>query len=57
MTLYGRNQSIYVKEGEEVEAGQIIAVAGNSGGFKKNALYFEIRHNGSPLDPMKWLRK
>ena len=55
MTLYARNQSLYVKKGDKVKTGQLIATAGNSGGFKTPALYFEIRYKGKPLDPLAWL--
>jgi len=57
MTLYGRAQSLYVKEGQNVEKGQVIATVGNSGGFDKNALYFEIRHNAQPVNPFIWLKR
>lgn len=55
MSLYGRNESLYVKKGDAVTAGEIIATAGNSGGFNNPALYFEIRHNGKPENPQIWL--
>ncbi len=55
MSLYGRNQSLYVKTGQIVQAGQVIATTGNSGGFKKTALYFEIRHNENAVNPQTWL--
>ncbi len=57
MTLYGRNRQIYKKVGDSVKANEIIAEAGNSGGFKESGLYFEIRYNGQPLNPEKWLKK
>ncbi len=56
MTLYARNQSLYVKKGEIIRANEVIATAGNSGGFQSTALYFEIRYKGKPLNPLKWLR-
>ncbi len=39
-----------------VEAGEVIASVGKSGGRKDAALYFEIRHNGKPSNPLKWCR-
>jgi len=57
LSLYGRNQSLYVKTGDTVQAGQMIATVGNSGGFQQNALYFEIRYKGAPSNPGLWLRK
>ena len=56
LSLYGRNQSLYVKTGEVVQANQIIATVGDSGGFRQDALYFEIRHKERPMNPLRWLK-
>ncbi len=56
MSLYGGNQSLYKEVGDWVEAGEVIASVGNSGGNKNTALYFEIRHKGKPTNPLKWCR-
>lgn len=56
MTLYAHNESLYKELGEWVVAGDVIAAVGNSGGQQRNALYFELRHNGKPTNPMKWLK-
>ncbi len=56
MTLYGHNQSLYQAVGERVEAGQVIASIGNTGGAPRSGLYFEIRHNGEPHDPLQWCK-
>ena len=56
MSLYGGNQSLYKEVGDWVETGEVIAAVGNSGGNEKHALYFEIRHNGKPVNPLKWCR-
>ena len=42
--------------GERVEAGEVIALAGDTGSLKGNCLYFELRHHGKPLNPLKWLQ-
>lgn len=55
MTLYGHNQALYQDVGDWVEAGQVIAGTGDSGGQARTGLYFELRKNGKPLDPLKWL--
>lgn len=56
MSLYGGNQSLYKEVGDWVEAGDVIASVGNSGGHRETALYFEIRHNGKPTNPLKWCK-
>jgi septal ring factor EnvC (AmiA/AmiB activator) len=56
MTLYGHNQSLYKGAGDWVDAGQVIANAGSTGGPPEPGLYFEVRHNGDPRDPLEWCR-
>jgi len=55
MTLYGYNQSLYKQVGDTVRAGDIIATVGDSGGQHTDALYFAIRHNGKPVNPLAWV--
>ena len=57
MSLYGHNQSLFKQVGEWVNAGEILANVGNSGGSNRAGLYFEIRKQGSPLNPAKWCTK
>ena len=57
MSLYGHNQAIYKETGEWVEAGEPVASVGRSGGQHESALYFEIRHNGKPVNPQAWCRR
>jgi septal ring factor EnvC (AmiA/AmiB activator) len=57
MSLYGHNQSLFKQVGEWVDAGEKIATVGNSGGNNKSGLYFEIRKQGSPINPAKWCAK
>jgi septal ring factor EnvC (AmiA/AmiB activator) len=57
MTLYAFNQSLYKKAGESVEAGEIIASVGQSGGRAQSGLYFGIRKEGVPVDPLEWCRR
>jgi murein hydrolase activator len=56
MSLYGGNQSLFKEVGDWVAGGEVIANIGNSGGRSSAALYFEIRHNGKPSNPLKWCR-
>lgn len=55
MSLYGRNNALYRKEGDKVNSGDKIATVGESGGFTSPALYFEIRHDGVAVNPNAWL--
>ena len=57
MSLYAHNQSLLAKAGELVKAGDTIARVGNSGGQASYGLYFEIRHQGKPIDPGAWLAR
>lgn len=54
MSLYGHNQTLYKEAGDWVDAGEVIAGVGRSGGSDETGLYFEIRHNGQPQDPVSW---
>ena len=54
MSLYGHNQAIYKEIGEWVETGDTIASIGTSGGQKHSGLYFEVRYNGKPSNPVRW---
>lgn len=56
-TLYGHCESFLKKPGERVGTGEVIALAGSSGSLYGKALYFEIRQNLKPLDPLLWLGK
>jgi lipoprotein NlpD len=54
LTAYGHNAIVQVKEGETVRAGQQIAAMG-PGASQQPTLYFEIRLDGEPLDPLTQL--
>lgn len=56
MSLYARNQSLYVKVGDSVTSNSVIATTGNTGGYQLSSLYFEIRENGIPINPKLWCR-
>lgn len=55
MSLYADNETLLRKVGERVHGGEDIAEVGNSGGNSESGLYFELRDQGVPLDPMKWV--
>ncbi len=54
LSAYGHNSKLLVVEGDYVAAGQMIAKMGNSG-TDRTALYFEIRKDGKPVNPMQYL--
>ena len=55
MSLYGHNQSLLKAAGDWVQGGESVATVGRSGGHAEPGLYFEIRFNGKPDDPRRWL--
>jgi len=54
MSLYGNNQSVLKQAGEVVKGGDTIASVGNTGGNESNGLYYELRNQSRPFDPMTW---
>ena len=56
LSVYGYTQSILVKEGARVLAGQTIATVGNSGGRSSPALYFGITRAGVAVNPLRLVR-
>lgn len=57
MTLYGNNQSLLKEVGDTVNTGDLVALSGDQGIRQYTGLYFELRHQGNPTDPTKWLSK
>jgi len=56
LSAYAHNKKLLVKEGQRVKAGQKIATMGRLG-TQRDQLHFEIRRNGKPIDPMRFLPK
>ncbi len=54
-SLYGYLSQFGVKKGDDVAAGQVVALAGDTGSLKGARLYFEIRRHGDAEDPLAWL--
>lgn len=54
-TLYAHNRYYFPDAGDEVEEGESIALSGDSGDTTGPHLHYEIRLNGKPVDPMKYL--
>jgi len=54
MSLYGNNQALLRKVGDTVKGGDTVAAVGNSGGNEASGLYYELRKQSKPFDPMSW---
>ena len=55
LSIYGNNEALLKQTGDTLRGGEVIATVGNSGGNPESGLYFELRHQGQPLDPLKWV--
>ncbi len=53
-TLYGHTSAFYVRPGQGVKKGQVIAAIGTTGNSTGPHLHLEVRQNGTPVDPMSW---
>ena len=54
---YGHCSALYVKKGESVVQGQVIAAVGSTGISTGNHLHFEIRYNGKAVNPQNYVYK
>lgn len=54
-TLYGHSSNVFVKEGEKVKRGQLIAQVGSTGAATGPHLHYEVHVDGVPTDPMKFV--
>jgi murein hydrolase activator len=55
-SLYGHLSSLSVKRGDHVAAGTVVGLAGRNPAGNPS-LYFELRVDGRPVDPLQWLKK
>jgi septal ring factor EnvC (AmiA/AmiB activator) len=56
LSIYGHVSERLVTPGQDVHQGDPIARSGEGGSFDGAGLYFEIRHDGKPEDPARWLK-
>ena len=54
-TYYAHNSVLLVKVGQKVQQGQVITKSGNTGRTTGPHLHFEIRINGSAVNPLNYL--
>lgn len=55
LSLYSNNESLYKQPGDPVRAGDVVAAVGATGGQEEPGLYFELRRQGKPFDPLSWV--
>jgi septal ring factor EnvC (AmiA/AmiB activator) len=55
-SLYARIGDIFVRQGDQVESGDVIAEITAGGNIKAENFHFEIRQSREALDPEKWIR-
>ena len=56
-TVYAHMEETFKSKGDTVDAGDVIATVGDTGSMTGSKLYFEVRHHGKPMNPLKWLKK
>lgn len=56
MTLYANAEALLKQVGDVIRGGETVATVGNSGGNAESGLYFEMRHEGRPFDPLNWVK-
>ncbi|MDP1538304.1 MAG: peptidoglycan DD-metalloendopeptidase family protein [Burkholderiales bacterium] len=56
MTLYANAEALLKQVGDVIRSGEAVATVGNSGGNPESGLYFEMRHEGRPFDPLTWVK-
>ncbi|MGV6852320.1 MAG: peptidoglycan DD-metalloendopeptidase family protein [bacterium] len=54
LSAYAHNKQRKVREGDQIKAGQVIALLGQTG-TDRPMLHFEVRFKGKPVDPLKYL--
>lgn len=57
LSLYGHNETLNRAAGEWVDAGDVVATVGDSGGQARPALYFEMRKQRTPVNPHRWFAR
>ena len=56
MSIYGYNQALHVKKGQQVQKGEAIALSGKNYTNQFSGLYFEIRQKAQAVNPTSWCK-
>ncbi|KPA11089.1 M23B-like peptidase [Candidatus Magnetomorum sp. HK-1] len=56
-TVYAHADEIFKHKGDAVELGEVVGTLGDTGSMIGPSLYFEVRHHGKPINPIKWLKE
>jgi len=56
-TVYAHADEIFKHKGEVVDQGEVVGTLGDTGSMMGPGLYFEVRHHGKPINPIKWLKQ
>jgi len=55
LSIYGNNEALLRNVGDRVAVGDVVASVGSTGGSEVPGLYFELRFQGRPFDPLGWV--
>jgi len=56
-TVYAHAEELFKQKGDSVDKDEVIATVGDTGSLIGPGLYFEVRHHGKPMDPLKWMQR
>ena len=57
LSIYAHNDEILRDVGDNVTQGEVLAYSGQNVENTQQGVYFEIRHQGKPMDPFLWIKK
>lgn len=57
LSVYAHAAVLLAEAGDRVQTGEVVGKVGDTGSLKGPYLYFELRRDGKPVDPLPWLRR